>query len=198
MNEQYALYAKGFVGNRNIIHQVILSSKNIQTVGMDSQWQQSQVHIANKDVIRAFVDLRQFPVNSMDFDFRERAIAAIMKAFGGPYLDSWFAANYLMGRMTESRIQFLNETVDFVLGKDRPYPVDMYLTYIGMATEHSPSPREFCEPVAELLGCSDPHFAVDKNSVKTTEFVQSWLARPGGFRDMLITAMVLWGDDTVA
>ncbi len=198
MNNQYALYAKGFVGNRNITHQVILSAKDVQTVGLNTQWQQSQVHIANKDVIKAFVDLRQFPINSADFAFREMAITTVMKAFGGPYLDSWFAANYLMGRLSDSRIQFLNETVGFVTGTDRPYPVDMYLTYIGMATDHGGNPKNFDDPISDLLNCGDPHFAISKNSVKTTEFVQSWLARPGGFRDLVTTAMVLWGDDTVA
>lgn len=198
MNNQYALYAKGFVGNQNITHQVILSAKEVQTVGVSTQWQQSQLHIANKDVIKAFVALRQFPINSEDFDFRAQTIAAVMKSFGGPYLDSWFAANYLMGRMSDSRIQFLNETVQFVMGGERPYPVDMYLSYIGMATDHASSPKSFCEPVTELLNCSDPHFALNKNTVKTTEFVQSWLARPGGFRDLVTSAMVMWGDDTVA
>lgn len=198
MKDQYALYAKGFVGSRNIVHQVIMSSKNVQTVGIDSQWQQSQFHLANKDVVQAFVAMRQFPLRSVDFEFREKAIKAILHAFGGPYLDSWFAANYLMGRMTDSRIQFLNDTVKFVLGEERTYPVDMYLTYIGMATDHTYAPKHFDKDISDLLGCNDPHFAVKNNSVKTTDFVQTWLARPGGFRDMLITAMVLWGDDTVS
>ena len=198
MKDQYALYAKGFVGSRNIVHQVIMSSKEIQTVGIDSQWQQSQMHLANKDVVQAFVAMRQYPLRSVDFEYRENTIKAILHAFGGPYLDSWFAANYLMGRMSDSRIQFLTDTVKFVLGQERAYPVDMYLTYIGLATEHTYAPKRFEKEIGDLLGCTDPHFAIKNNSVKTTDFVQTWLARPGGFRDMVISAMVLWGDDTVS
>lgn len=200
MNGKFALYVNGFVGSSEINHQLILSTDNVVTAGAaasSENWMQSKTHIANKDIIEMYVQMSQSPLKYVDFEWREKVLKEVMRGFGTKSLDQWLAANYIAGHLTETRKEFLDDTIRFVLGGNRCHPAHMYISYIGMATDTAGEITTFSKEVEDLLCCSEPRFALEKNRVNVVEFVQSWISRPNGFRDLLTTAMVLWGDDTV-
>ena len=194
---QFCVHVNGFVGAALDSHGQLVSSKPVQTTGGNPvSVSQSITHTYNRSIVDNYVTLLRSPQATITFDFREKVIKDVLAAFGMPYLDAWFAANYATGYVDPLRARFLDETVSFVTGRGRAMPLNVYVSSIGIPDTKQPL-KEFSEPIAELLGIASVDNGLTANTLKTSEFIQSWIAQPGGFNDMMTAAMILWGDHSI-
>lgn len=195
--KEFCIHANGFIGSALETNGQMVSSKTIPTTpGSSISVSQSSSHFYNRKIVDNYVTLLRSPSHSITFDYREKVLKDVIEAFGMPYLDAWFAANYATGFIDPLRARFLDETVSFVCGKGRGMPLNVYLSSIGLPGDKIPL-SSFSEPLEELLGVSSVENGLTQNTLKTSEFIQSWISQPGGFNDLLTSAMILWGDHSI-
>jgi hypothetical protein len=154
------------------------------------------MHPVNRRIIHNYVTLLRNPEVSQTFDFREKVIKDVKDAFGMPFLDAWFGACYAAGYMDPLRQRFLEETMNYICGKGRGMAINVYLSSIGFATEKC-KVEGFTPAISDLLGVSRPDNALRQNTLKTSEVLQGWIAQPGGFNDLVTSAMIFWGDHSI-
>lgn len=194
---KFCIYAPGFVGSANVTKDIVVNSRPVQGApGTTIEISSSSAHPVNRRVVDNYITLLRNPEVSQTFDFREKVIGDVKAAFGMPFLDAWFGANYAAGFMDPLRQRFLDETVNYICGKGRGMTINVYLSSIGLATEKHKTPR-FSDAVADLLNVRAADNALRQNTVKTSEVIQGWIAQPGGFNDLVTSAMIFWGDHSI-
>ena len=194
---KFCVYANGFVGNAEVHQDVLVNSRVLQsannaTVDITS----NSAHPVNSRIVSNYVTLLRNPSIAQTFDFREKVLRDVISAFGMPFLDPWFGANYSAGYLDPVRIRFLDECVNYVCGKGRSMPINVYQSSIALATEKGTTPR-FSDTIDEFLGIRSADNAKRQNTVKTSELIQGWVAQPGGFSDLIASSMIFWGDHSI-
>lgn len=200
MNESFTMFVNGFIGGSSVKMQDIVSTTAIGATGNTSgneRWLKSTGHVANKDVIENYVRMLQYPTQYLDFDWREKVLKDTIAAFGSRYLDPWLGGNYLAGMLTDTRKDFLDDCIRFIRTGKRIHPINMWQTYIGFADEKVGAISTFSDEVQILTCCSDTRQGLEGTKICLAEILQAWLSHPTGMRDLITTAMVLWGDDTI-
>ena len=192
----FCIYATGFVGSSDVVRDVLVNSKAVQTTGNAVEISSSSVHPVNRKIVDNYITLLRDPRVALTFDFREKVIRDVKEAFGMPFLDPWFGANYKAGYLDPIRQRFLDECVNYFCGKGRGMPMNIYMSSIGIATDKEKA-GEMSATLSDFLCVSMPESAMAQNTIKTTEVIQSWLAQPNGFGDLVSAAMIFWGDNSI-
>lgn len=194
---QYCVYSNGFIGANLDSNAIMVGSRTLQTTpGTSIDVSHSSTHVFNKRIVDNYVTMLRSPEATLKFDFREKVIKDVLDAFGMPYLDVWFAANYEAGYMDPLRQRFLDECVNYICGRGRSMPINIYMSSIGVASDKLKVP-DFTEVMAEFVGVTRVDNALRQNTIKTSEVIQSWIAQPGGFNDLISASMIFWGDNSI-
>lgn len=197
MNHEFCVYASGYIGANLHTNGILVNSRAVQSApGVTIDVKESSTHLFSTRIVDNYVTMLRSPQATITFDFREKVIKDVLDAFGMPYLDGWFASNYATGYMDPLRQKFLDECVNFVCGRGRGMPVNIYLSSIGLPGEKANTPR-LSSTLADFIGVSSVDNALRQNTIKTSEVIQSWIAQPGGFNDLISSAMIFWGDHSI-
>lgn len=124
-------------------------------------------------------------------DFIEDLYAIAVNAFGTTSFYDWLHMQNQNPYFTSNHRDFINETLEFIFGKDRRVSMGSWRTIVLLHMNETGPVR---------LGYRYQQFFLtnSKEDQSVTSIVRRWLARPGGAQDLLSTLHILFGDVTTS
>lgn len=198
LGKNLILYSRGFAGSaaEATMASHRKKSKTILSV-FDLSHEEIEQSVVNEQVVRAFNQLARRQVDTTDFDWRENCIRVIIRAFGTLDAKEWITACERSPLFTETHAEFIEDWINYCITGRRKLPIWTWERMIAPgANEPSRPNRVKAEVVASIPRGHSRILNVDTGSKNMHELISLSLARPGGFTDLLMTANILFGEDT--
>lgn len=190
------LYSRGFMGSRmNGVEIAPFRKKRLHVLSLfDLKKEEIEKVVINDGVTAAYERMIRKDVNAGDFDFREVVIRQALRAFGTQNFSTWLLANLRSPALSQQHADFISDTIGFVKTGKRQFPVAMWERMITAGSNDPTKPSEYSREAYANMDCSSQVDLLRSNS-RTLSFVQEWVARPGGFADMVYSLNILFGED---
>lgn len=191
MNKTVVIYPSGFVGY-NVGWPAVKTAKDfspqaaLARFGNDTS--SNKLVIVNPVLEALFTQWRTRTRKTNDADFCGDIIAAVGNAFGTDSFYEWCHMQMLNPYFTAYHRQYLNETLEFIFNaKPRSTGYPTWIKLLVPTLAHFEDSKEHFKYQDIML-----KFGMDKTGVRSV--IQTWISKPKGIDDMLVTACLLFGE----
>lgn len=126
-----------------------------------------------------------------NFEFREKVYIAALNAFGTYNFYNWYQVQYESPAFGNTNRRFLDDTFRFITSGRRSLPLQSWISLVK-SDEQNTGEHFLGQYAASYFGVVKTNeAALYQNTLP--EVLQSWLAKEGGFNDMLLTLFILFG-----
>lgn len=200
MNEAvFLLYSRGFVGSEVNATKAMVNNQSKPLLSFfDHRREETEFSVSNEQIVQAYNQLMRRQVLSTDFDWRERVIKSVLRAFGTQSVAAWIKACEQSPTFTQNHADCIQDWVSFCTTGKRKLSAVMWSRLIGPGVNDPSSParvnpetlRQLPEGYSHILGCS-----IGENNL--ANLISQALSRPGGFSDLVITTYTFFGDNNI-
>ena len=126
---------------------------------------------------------------SLDFDFREKTIMAVMDAIGSPTLMQWVDVQNKNPRLSKMHGMFLEDMLNFIAGKRRSVQAESWELLIDKNNTYDKKTFEKID-VRKYFSMRPE---LGKIQINLSATLSSWLSQPMGFSDMIVCMGIVFG-----
>lgn len=133
--------------------------------------------------------------NVRSFDFRDRFLKELMLVMNSISFKKWVYRQADSTMLNNLNIKFLIDTLNFLAGKEREYDAASWSTLVE--ANASSIDREHLMKLLECyFGDRMDHYLYDGPILppSITDIIQVWTCKTGGFKDMVCSMDVIFGD----
>lgn len=195
MQEDLKLYVRGFFGSKALSTETYQQWKSRPILSVFDLSPEAVKHVvANESVVEIYNQLVRRQVIHTDFDFRERAIRIALGAFGVHNFNLWAKVQQESPTFTQTHADFINDTIRFITTGKREMNVDMWERLIGPGSNDPANRAVIDETLLAWLPTGYSYRLRTETPANLPNVIAMWLARTGGFTDMVTTLYTLFGE----
>lgn len=192
---KFKIYPRGFLGAQLEPVLVSTSSPSAQRLQYDvSMFNANEPEwiTANLEIEEAYKSLLRRDNSARDFDFREKTLRSILKAFGTLDFEGWYMAQYQSPSFGEQQRDFLDDCFQFIWTGKRSLSLENWDVLL-QASENKVTDPHLSKNAALHFNRKFVRELNPTNRMPLTVTVQDWLRQPNGFTDLLLTCHILFG-----
>ncbi len=192
---QFKIYPRGFLGAKLepvLINQRPTKPQRLQYDVSMFDANEPQMITANMAIEESYTALVRKDVLSSDFDFREKTLRAILKAFGTTDFEGWYMAQYQSPSFGKDQRDFLEDCLNFAYCGKRKLSLQNWDAILEASADKI-SELELPEHARNVFQKRFVRELSPSNRHSIAQVVQLWLEKPNGFTDLLYTAHILFG-----
>lgn len=127
---------------------------------------------------------------SLDFDFREKVIMAVMDAVHTPTLAQWVDMQNSNPRLSSLHSAFVEDMLKFITGKQRSVQPESWELLIDKNNTYDKKTYK----KIDIRNYFTVNYQTDRAPMNLSGTLSKWLSRPMGFSDMIVTMGVIFSE----
>ncbi len=127
---------------------------------------------------------------SLDFDFREKVIMAVMDAIHTPTLAQWVDMQNSNPRLSSLHSAFVDDMLKFITGKQRSVQPESWELLIDKNNTYDKKTYK----KTDIRNYFTVNYQVDRVPMNLSGTLSNWLSRPMGFSDMIVTMGIIFSE----
>lgn len=154
----------------------------------------------NSSVTELWAKYRENNKNFSNMKFREEVLVAALRCFGTKSFYEWCKVQEESKTFTNLHKSFLNDTFNYLTSGNRTVSILTWSTVLSLR-EINDNDRKQQYHLAEFLATNkgDHYYPQPIGYVSSADDIQNiiirWVAKPGGFEDLLNSIYILFGKD---
>jgi hypothetical protein len=189
---KYAILQSGFISNINkhLVNNQYIKDPFVDLALDKDHLKSKSEYFYNKNINEIYTEWSKNTSLIKDMEFRENIIKLAKEAFNNISMYDWLNIQSNANTVTSLHYNFIIETLDFISGTPRTIQTSQWIRLL-----------EVSKKAESIYIDIDKYFKKEGRVTKTTplpgvlsDFIVSWLSRPNGFEDMLISLYVIFGD----
>lgn len=198
-DKHFALYSRGFAGSEKNATKTVLTKNSKQLLSFfDHGREETEYSVSNEQIVQAYNQLMRRQVVSTDFDWRERVIKSVLRAFGTLSTSDWISACERSPTFSQNHAECIEDWLQFCMtGKRKLNPV-MWERLISPGVNDPSLPARVSKQLTDALPAGYSHIlraGTGRNNLPN--LIAKGLERPGGFSDLVITCYTFFGDNNL-
>lgn len=193
---KFKVYPRGFLGKTlepTMLRKAVPSTTLQYDVTVFDPKEEKSV-IANMALAELYAQMIRREHLTDLFDFREKALLQILAAFGTNDFVEWYLAQYQSPAFGETHSDFLDDCLGFIMTGRRKLPLQTWAelvtatddSLIGQVKLPENAKAFFNRKQLSELTRGDSYYQLPR-------IVQDWMAKPGGFSDLLQSCHLFFG-----
>lgn len=195
LQQQLRLYPRGFLGavlqgdELQMRPGYLENNRGFHSIQVRDLKSRDAYDQPNPQVQLLYTQYIQQSVDSENFDFRRQVLQTALSAFGTPYFNEWFEAQFKNPTAGDLHGRFLVDTLRYIQDGRREMSVQTWSSIVTLESAKGGRIGEMPQYAREFFRIGQPY----KRPCKMSDIVQDWCAHPAGFDDLLGSLYVLFG-----
>lgn len=184
--EMLEITPRGFLGNSlgDTVKVPKNTSQRYAFSGPEYLTQSSRETVSNPNIDSIFKHFQLKPNDCKCINFIENLVQVSIDAFGLSSFLEWYILQHKSPVTSELHINFLNETIDFIIFGERKTPLITWIPILSLS-ENAGNYTVVNNNIIDKI---------DKAGIKTVkEAIICWISKPGGVSDFVLTLSILFG-----
>lgn len=169
---------RGWDGVGNIVSQIqVLRSDN-----------DSELH-GSAEVVAFMSSYMAAPAKHSDrFTTLERGLIVALRAWGATRFDQWYYQQFKSPSFGDVHLDFIDDTIRFIMTGKRETDLNIWKDLVGYS-DRVEKPRRASELATAFIDSKLP-----LGELHMTEIIRKWISHYDGFRDMMFTLNIMFGN----
>lgn len=189
---KFAVLQSGFISDlsKGLVHNEFIKDPFVD-LALDKDHLKSKSHYFYfKEVDELYEEWSKNNTLIKTMEFREKIIKAAKNAFNNISIYNWLNIQKYANTVTSTHVNFISETIDFVLGSPRSIQTSQWIRLL----EVSEKAQSINLDIDKYFNKNNIQNQVKFSSSLLTDFIVTWVSQPNGFEDMLLSLYVIFGD----